>query len=58
MYDTTLIRKGTVATDESVSCDSSLEDLYAHHVLDDFFCGLVDLRVNKGYVVVRCDDIT
>ena len=58
MHDSSLIRKGTVATDEGISSDSSLEDLYAQYVLDDFFCRLIDLRVYKGYMVIRCDDIT
>jgi len=55
MYDTALVRNCTVTSNEDVIGNCLTEDFDFEDVSDDFFCLAVDVRVNKGDVVVAGD---
>lgn len=58
MYETALICDGAVAPDQNVVRDCLSEDLDFEHVSDDFLRFAIDIRMNKGDIVVAGDNIS
>lgn len=52
MYQTTLIRQGTVRSNENVGGDGLSENFDFEGIGDDFFRFTVDIRVDERDVVV------
>lgn len=58
MHETTLVAQGTVGSDEDVTGDGLAEDLDTEDIAYQLLGLPVDVRVDKGNVVVAADDVT
>lgn len=58
MHKAPLIGDGAIAPDEDVICYCLPKHLDFEDIRDDLFCFTIDIRVNKGHVVVTCDHVS
>jgi len=58
MYEATLIRDRAITSNKNIVGDRLSENFYFENIGDNFFGFPVDIGVDKGNVVVACDNIS